>query len=265
MRLTLLAAVLSALAASATAHSADPKPKYGPKDKPRAQPLSAENAFLREAGNPAPDFWKLIPYYAAQATGGSCLVASVAMVVNAARAATGSPLTSEDKLVTQQELLEKVKAEDWKRRTTSKLGRGVTLEQLGKVTHASLRAYGFASPVVTATHVDSDEAKKRFVEALERSEKAATDFLLVNFVQSAATDDSDTGHIAPVGAYDARAKRVLVLDPDREWYEPYWVSVDDLLKGMATLDKESGKSRGFVRVIPGSAGPAKAAPARSSQ
>jgi hypothetical protein len=41
---------------------------------------------------------------------------------------------------------------------------------------------------------------------------------------------------------------VLILDPDRQWYEPYWISVDTLLAGMATKDSGGTAYRGLVRV-----------------
>jgi hypothetical protein len=51
-----------------------------------------------------------------------------------------------------------------------------------------------------------------------------------------------------VAAYDEVQRRVLVLDPDREWYEPYWISDEVALAGMATLDADSGQPRGYVHV-----------------
>ena len=39
------------------------------------------------------------------------------------------------------------------------------------------------------------------------------------------------------------------MEPDREWYEPYWVSDERLLQAMATIDGETGKSRGYVRIL----------------
>ncbi len=73
---------------------------------------------------------------------------------------------------------------------------------------------------------------------------------MVNFLQSELTGDPEgkVGHVAVVGAYDEKNSRVLILDPDREYYEPYWVSVDTLLKGMNTQDKDSNRNRGYIVV-----------------
>jgi hypothetical protein len=38
------------------------------------------------------------------------------------------------------------------------------------------------------------------------------------------------------------------MDPDRTWYEPYWVSEETFIAGMNTQDKESGKTRGMLWV-----------------
>jgi hypothetical protein len=54
--------------------------------------------------------------------------------------------------------------------------------------------------------------------------------------------------MAPVAAYDAEKRRVLLLDPDREWYEPYWVADETLLAGLASVDPVTGRPRGLVRV-----------------
>jgi hypothetical protein len=54
--------------------------------------------------------------------------------------------------------------------------------------------------------------------------------------------------VAPIAAYDQKNSRVLVLDPDREWYEPYWVSEDSLLTGMATEDTTAHAFRGYIKI-----------------
>lgn len=229
------------LTASGIRAEVPPKPKYGP----LATTLSQSHEYFR--AREAPDFWAIIPYYAAQQDGRSCSVASVAMIVNAARA--GQSLTAEDPLITQKEILKRAGNSVWKKGVGS-LGRGVTLEQLKPIVEDSLRAYGFVQFDVEVVHTPdfSQATADRLRAALAENEKSANDFIILNFLQGAYTGDADVGHIAPVGAYDAAKRRVLVMDPDREWYEPYWVSESTLLAGMATSDKESGKSRGYLRI-----------------
>jgi hypothetical protein len=47
-------------------------------------------------------------------------------------------------------------------------------------------------------------------------------------------------HISPIGAYDKTNERVLVMDVDREWYEPYWVSDERLLLAMSKKTERFG-------------------------
>ena len=94
----------------------------------------------------------------------------------------------------------------------------------------------------------SPSALEQLRAALRANEASAGDWLLLNFLAESFVGSGAYGHIAPVGAYDAEAQRVLVLDPDREWYEPFWLPDEDALRGMATLDADSGRPRGYVHV-----------------
>jgi hypothetical protein len=233
------AALLISLSASAQAKS-----KYGP-----------EATLLRDAHQyvktqPAPDFWALIPYYAAQQTGSACSIASVSMAINAAR--VGMPLTSDDELATQNNVLKKTGDDDWTEAVGPK-GSGRTLDQLGVLTEKAFKAYGFKNAKAEVIHVDDISAatQAKVHKALAENEKSANDFIIANFTQGAYTGDADSGHIAPVAAYDSKTKRVLILDPDRDWYEPYWVSEQTFVKGLATQDKNAGKSRGIVWIHSG--------------
>lgn len=233
---------------------ADPvKPKYGPEGKPYATPLSQSRDYFQSPKHPAPDFWALIGYYVPQFNDAACSVASVSMVLNAAR--TAMKKTADDKLVLQTDLLDKVDIQNWKDRIGesgygSRKIHGVNLDALREVTEAAFRANGFTHAKAEAVHVkDVTRATLSRVEKiLIQNEKSTRDFVLANFTQKAFTDDSDAGHIAPVGAYDAARKRVLILDPDRQWYEPYWVTLKRFVEGMNTKDSESGEFRGFVVV-----------------
>ena len=112
-------------------------------------------------------------------------------------------------------------------------GEGVTLDELAVLAAQSLRAFGLATPRVQVTHVP--EASPQALDALRaalRSNEASSDgWLFVNFLAAAYVGVGDYGHIAPVGAYDAERQRALILDPDRTWYEPYWVPDEVLLAG----------------------------------
>ena len=241
---------LMATLAFAQVSAAESKPKYGPAVAPRAVPLSASNEYFRSKDHAAPDFWSLIGFYVPQVTGSSCSAASISMVLNAARA--GAPKTSDDKVILQPDLIEAVKAEHWKK-LLSMAGyqgeRGVTLDRLGRIVEAAFKEYGFSKVTVQVVHAENTpQARKELVAALVENEKSSRDYIIANFNQQVYTDDADAGHISPVGAYDAEKGRVLILDSDREYYEPYWVSVDTFLSGMATQDSTAKKTRGYVIV-----------------
>ena len=231
--------LLSLMLVYTTTSVAEAKPKYGPE----ATLLSKSHEYV--AKNAAPDFWAMIPYYTTQQTGSACSVASVTMVVNAAR--TGQELTADDELVTQNSLLKRVSDDEWIKAVGDK-GRGRSLDQLGPLVERSFKAYGFNHTRAEVVHVDDESpaTQKKLHDALVANEKSTGDFIILNFIQGVYTGDADAGHIAPIAAYDAKKKRALVMDPDREWYEPYWVSETTLLKGMHTLDKGGGKFRGYV-------------------
>ena len=220
--------------------SAPAKPKYGPE----AHRISVDHAYLQKA--PAPDYWALSPYYTAQQTGAACSIASVSMVVNGARSKQN--LTADDELASQNNVLKKTKREAWTK-AVENTGGGVALDQLGQYVEESFKAYGLTPVEVQVFHAQkTPEFKKKLHDALVENEKSANDFIIANFNQGTYTGDAEAGHIAPVGAYDAKTARVLIMDPDREWYEPYWVSEETFLDGMATGDKSSGMTRGFVWV-----------------
>jgi hypothetical protein len=128
---------------------------------------------------------------------------------------------------------------------------GVTLGELAGFVVAALRGYGFPSATAEAFHVDATPQGAALVhDLLVENERSARDLLLANFDQGAYTGDEHARHIAPIAAYDASRHRVLVLDPDRGWYEPYWVPEDAFVAGLGTRDPASGKSRGLVRIRP---------------
>ena len=221
------------------ASAAAKRPKYGQE----ATLLSKSHEYIRESE--APDYWALSPYYTAQQDERSCSVAAVTMLMNAARQKL--PLTTDDELVTQKTLLSQVNNDAWKEDVGS-TGHGVSLEELKVFVEASLKAYGFKNFTVEVVHTpDRSQATfSKMHQALVANEKSSDDFILANFLQGVYTGDADVGHIAPVAAYDQKRQRVLILDPDRLWYEPYWVSEKTFLAGMATHDKTSGFARGYL-------------------
>lgn len=225
------------------------KPKYGPAKNPFATTLTSSHEYFQSSKHKAPDFWALIGYYVPQITESACSVASVTMILNAARAHMAK--AADDKLILQTSLIEK--SPEWNARINKegwgvKKAHGTSLDLLRDLTETAFRANGFLDIEVKAIHVRdlSDKTLKTVHDALVENEKSAFDFMIANFSQKNFTDDADAGHISPIAAYDAKTKRVLILDVDRDWYEPYWVEERKFIEGMNTKDGEKDDYRGYL-------------------
>jgi hypothetical protein len=217
--------------------------KYGPK----AIPLLRDNQYFR--GTDAKDFWSLMPFYAPQMNEYSCSVASIAIVFNAIiKRRDGIPDTEPN--ITQDMLLDSVKDVPL-RALVSKQGfrgrHGLTLEELRTVAEQAAFIHGFRA------YVTVHSFRKRSLEELRSillaNEEDPMDFLMAHFVQDDLTGarGGPYAHISPIGAYDGKTRRVLILDVDRDWYSPYWVPDEDLLTAMNHETKPLGTG-GFVRV-----------------
>jgi hypothetical protein len=69
----------------------------------------------------------------------------------------------------------------------------------------------------------------------------------VNFDRK-TLNQQGAGHFSPIAAYDSESDSVLILDVAKFKYPPFWVNVTDLFNAMNTIDSDSGKSRGLIRV-----------------
>ena len=230
-------------------------PKYGPAAAPYAVPLSLEHRYLQSTSHPASDYWQLSAFYVPQFNDYSCSVASVTTVMNALVAAQKN-LGSDDKNITQESLLDKVKTLDWKQRVMPEgLGgqKGLALKQLEQVMIDALKAYDIKGYTVQAFEVTDNNAKslEKFREVLVANEKNSGDFILIHFLQDKVTDapDGPFAHISPIGAYDAANRKVLIMDVDRQWYQPYWVSDERLLAAISAKTAIYGYG-GYIWIKP---------------
>jgi hypothetical protein len=241
----LVAAFLLATLTAVPAAAFEGKPKLGPD----AVPITEAAEYLR--GSPAPDYWKLSPFYLSQETSSACSVASVAMAVNFVR---GLPPGAEDPLVTQAGLLEAVNDQDWAAKGAEE-GAGVRFEELVRAVRAGLAAYGLKGATVeTFEPADAGPATLARLRAiLAANEASDRDVVLAYFNQGVLTGDWDGPHISPIGAFDAGSGRVLIMDVDREWYVPYWSADAKLLEAMlkptsAEHGVLEGETGGLVRI-----------------
>jgi hypothetical protein len=216
--------------------------KYGP----QAVKLHDDHAYIIHQA--ASDYWALSPYYIAQQDPGACILASFTMTLNAFRA--NDKLTASDALITQSTLLKTLVKEPAAKRFYVDHGKTVILREMvelfqkaaSELIHKDLKVEGIV------VEKDDQATRDRIEKILIENEKSAHNFVIANFLQSEYTGDPEgkVGHAAPVAGYDVAHKRVLILDPDREYYEPYWVSLSTFVKGLATLDKDAGKNRGIL-------------------
>lgn len=228
----LLNSLLFAIFLTVSAHAEDVKPKY----VSTTVQLSKSPDYIRK--NSAPDFWAMMPHYVPQQDGSACGIASMAMLLNASR--THQALTASEALITQKALVEKINVN---------YSKGLTLDQLGEAIKKSLASFSLKAKV-EVFHVDGSELQaKKIRELLVKNEKTDRNFIIANFFQGTYTGDPEgVGHISPVAAFDSKNNKVLVMDVDREYYEPYWVSFDTFIKGMNTVDKSVKMNRGLVFV-----------------
>lgn len=208
--------------------------------------LREDSAYLRQS--PAPAYWALAPYYVGQYTECACSLASAVMVVNAA--CTDRARSAGSRLITQQQLLDAVGSTEWRAEVGHDGGQGVGLSHLGRLLDGSLRAVGAASAEIETVPLQrgSAEALAAFRRALRDGEAGAGRFIIANYYMAAVIGGGDYGHFSPIGAYDAARDRVLILDVYRVELEPYWVPVERLFAGMATVSRADGEPRGYLAI-----------------
>ncbi len=245
MKTLLLSLLLLAGAAGAET------PKYSPVNGALAVPLSLDNAYFRGPAVQAFDYWALSSFYVPQYSGAACSAASVSMALNTllnARRQRGD----EEENITQEKLMEKVTGLKWKE-LLSPEGldgkHGLTLNQLAQASREALAAYGAAGFTVSSTAVNGQGALalENFRRALSGNEKSPGDVMLLHFTQDTLTGapGGPFAHISPVGAYDEKTRRVLILDVDRKYYEPYWAADTQVFKAMSVKTPAFGAG-GYV-------------------
>jgi hypothetical protein len=244
MKLTLPLALLLALGSSA----AQAAPKYGPYAQPLSRRTDAE--YFRKSA--APDYWALAPYYLPQPTERACSATNLTLVLNAARST--QDLRSDQKLLTVASF-----AKDYTDPAYAQtvMGDGkfdraqVTNRNLAHVLEQAVEKLKLKGPKTAVELVNVDpknpeQSRKQFHQALVANEKSADDFIFMSFVQGVLTGDPEGGaHVATVGAYDAQRKLVLIMDPDREWYEPYWSPEDKVFDAIRD-PRSDGLNPGWI-------------------
>jgi len=245
-------------------------PKYGP----HAKPLSARTHIAYFQKETAPDFWRLIPYYLPQETQTGCSAANITMILNAARskkASLKSDWKSDEKLLTFQSFAKDYAGDSkYSRAILGKFfipGKQFANSNLARVLENASKKLGLHTDGASVIFHEIDpshlaDGKKRFLEALQENEKTDQDFIFFSYIQGKVTGDPEGGaHVATIAAYDQKTQSVLIMDSDREWYEPYWTSVDILFEAISSPASDSEKRVGWIRYQLGHSAP----PSQSSR
>jgi hypothetical protein len=190
---------------------------------------SPQGKQLLTSASAKTDFDELLPYFVAQSRRGYSGVATGAIVVNAA-------LHPQPTLTQATFFSPQVSAV---RGAMAVTFGGLTLSQLAAMLHAQ----GLQVEVIYAAQGDVDSFRKSAAAALAE----ADEFLIVNY-DRAALKQEGSGHISPIGAYNAQTDRLLVLDVAAQKYPFTWVPAQALWDAMQTLDPASGKTRGYLLV-----------------
>ena len=205
--------------------------------------ITQEHGYIRTHN--APTYWKISPFYLPQPTDPSCSLTAATMLINALR--IPQVQYANQKLATTNSVAHIVNnawANDVKQG-----GTGVDLDQFGLFLTQAMQAYHIPPYTLEVIHATgAKDIATKFHQALLDSEKTGRTFIIINFNQKVISGTESVGHFAPVGAYDAERKRLLIMDPDRELFEPYWAPEHVILKGMETEDTDAHKKRGFVIV-----------------
>ena len=190
-------------------------------------------------GSPAlQDYFPLSIQFITQKNQAYCGVASSVMVLNAlAIPAPQAPEYGSYRLFTQDNFFNAQNQNVVTSEVVAK--KGMTLDQLGKL----LESYQVKAEVHHAGDLTLDEFRTMVVKNLEEP----GNFVLVNYLRKVIGQETG-GHISPLAAYNKETDRFLILDVSRYKYPPVWVKASELWQAMATVDSDSGKTRGFVLV-----------------
>lgn len=167
----------------------------------------------------------------------SCSVASVVSCINAIRSLQNGNVAP----IGQADILDRVSTGHWKARMSDggyRGRRGLPLPLLGQVVKDSIAAYGLRVRNVEVVQTPKDTPRYSPIRTILR--KRLRDFdrrghglVITHFDQGSLVPTLNIPHISPVGAYDAAADRVTMLDVDPEQAIPYEVDFDTFFQGLS--------------------------------
>jgi len=168
----------------------------------------------------------------------SCSVASVAACINAVRSLSDAAATP----VSQSDILDRVTTGHWKARMSDggyRGHRGLPLPLLGEVVKDSFSTYGLRFQDVNVVRTPVNPSRQSHVKTtlkkrLRDFDCSGSSLIIAHFDQGGLVPTLNIPHISPVGAYDAAADRVTVLDVDPSQKVPYEVAFDTFYQALAS-------------------------------
>jgi hypothetical protein len=212
--------------------------KYGTE----AIPLSLSHESLSSVSD---TFWKIIPYYRAQSTNASCSIASVTMIVNAL--IPSYSLGRETKLFTEQSLLKLSGSKRWKEAVTSD-GKGMSLKDLAAEITDILPKLGLTNFSAGYRELLSETDAHAFKKAVLK-QMNGEGWIIINYDQGLVMGIGNYGHFSPIASYWSEKNKILILDTDAGWYEPYWVEFETLINAMKKFDNDLKQARGYIWIF----------------
>jgi hypothetical protein len=193
----------------------------------------------------------LCKHHVKQFHGASCSVASVVSVVNSLKA-----LQSDTSVpISQMDLLDTVNTADWKARMLDKdykKRRGLPLPVLGEVVKASLDVHGISYKTIKTIPAFENPGRSANIRSVLRDrlcdfEIQGNCVIIAHFDQGVYVPTLNIPHISPVGGFDDKAGKVLVLDVDPEEERHYWIGFDRFYQGLSSNCHRLIDSSGFGR------------------
>lgn len=167
----------------------------------------------------------------------SCSVASVVSCINAIRSVQNGNTAP----IGQADILDRVSTGHWKARMSDggyRGRRGLPLPLLGQVVKDSIAAYGLRVRQVEVVQTPKEVPRHSPIRThlrkrLREFDRQGKGLMITHFDQGSLVPTLNIPHISPVGAYDAAADRVTLLDVDPEQEMPYAVDFDTFYQGLS--------------------------------
>lgn len=182
------------------------------------------------------DFFLLSQFFVTQKTLTFCSIASAVMVLNALDIPKPFSQTYHPfHIFTQRNVLtpEVRKVIDIKSLHKS----GLTLNEFSKL----VRVFPVKIQIFHAKELTFHRFQKKIIKALQKHNT----FVVVNFDRTPLYG-AGGGHFSPLGAYNKKTHRFLLLDVARFKYPPVWIKAQDLWHAVNTIDSASHQTRGLA-------------------